>query len=261
MAVFNYISVKYVVSKLYRDLRLEDPNYELDIIEWCGEALAFIGAGSQFTNYVAESPIVSYKCRIPFGIFTLGQIMYKELDSDTPIVIHRNDTSFPNGIYRVTDDFKEITYTVNGEYLLFSEESGTAIMSYKGIAVDDEGYPLVPDNQYYKEALFWYCFKHILMLGYKSPAGIDYPFAESKWLFYCTAARNKANYPSIDEYEQFKNSWTGLLPNINIYKERFDNSYLKQPVIEEVKASGIMTTPTKIPQAVVVDGGNAGTEV
>jgi hypothetical protein len=258
MAVFNYISVKYVVSKLYRDLRLEDPNYELDIIEWCGEALSFIGAGSQLVKYVTEQPIISFKAKLPSDMFALHQVMYKENSDDNPIVVSRNDTTFPD---EIDGDRQEVSYTINGEYVIFSKETGTAYISYRGIAVDGEGYPLVPDNQYYKEALFWYCFKHILMLGYKSPAGIDYPFAESKWLFYCTAARNKANYPSIDEYEQFKNSWTGLLPNINIYKERFDNSYLKQPVIEEVKASGIMTTPTKIPQAVVVDGGNAGTEV
>jgi hypothetical protein len=258
MAVFNYISVKYVVSKLYRDLRLEDPNYELDIIEWCGEALSFIGAGSQLVKYVTEQPIISFKAKLPSDMFALHQVMYKENSDDNPVVVSRNDTTFPD---EIDGDRQEVSYTINGEYVIFSKETGTAYISYRGIAVDSEGYPLVPDNQYYKEALFWYCFKHILMLGYKSPAGIDYPFAESKWLFYCTAARNKANYPSIDEYEQFKNSWTGLLPNINIYKERFDNSYLKQPVIEEVKASGIMTTPTKIPQAVVVDGGNAGTEV
>jgi hypothetical protein len=260
MAVFNYTSVKYVVSKIYRDLHLEDPNYELDIIEWCGEALSFIGAGSQFTKYVMEQPVVSFKCKLPSDMVTLEQVLYKELDTDKPIVTPRNDTTFPKQMYEVDNEYKEVTYTVNGEYLLFSEEKGTAIISYKGIAVDEEGYPLVPDNQYYKEALFWYCFKHILMLGYKSPSGMDYPFAESKWLFYCTAARNKANYPSISEYEQFKNNWVALLPNVNIYKERFDNSYIKKTVIEEVKAGGIMTTPTKIPKAVIVDGGNAFTE-
>lgn len=260
--VFNYTSLKYVISKLYRDLRLEDPNYELDIVEWCGEALAFIGAGSQFVKYVAESPIVSFRAKLPSDMITLEQIMYKENSDDNPKVIKRNDTTFPNQLYYdETTSQQEVTYTVNGEYLLFSKETGTAYISYKGIATDDNGYPLVPDNQYYKEALFWYCFKHILMLGYKSASGIDYLFAESRWQFYCTAARNKANYPSIGEYEQFRQSWASMLPNVNRYEERFDNSYMKKPVIEEVQAGGIMTTPTKIPQPVVVDGGNATTEV
>jgi hypothetical protein len=260
MAVFNYISLKYIISKIYRDLRLEDPNYELDIVEWCGEALSFIGAGSQFAKYVVEQPIVSFKAPLPSGLATLEQVMYKDNINDKPTVLYRNDTTFPNELYKLDNDNQDITYTINGNYILFSKEDGICAISYKGIATDDDGYPLVPDNQYYKEALFWYCFKHILMLGYKSPSGIDYPFAEARWQFYCTGARNKANYPSISEYEQFKNSWTGLLSNMNSYKERFDNSFLKKPIIEEVQAGGIMTTPTKIPQSVIVDGGNANTE-
>ena len=262
MAVFKYISLKYIISKIYRDLRLEDPNYELDIVEWCGEALAFIGAGSQFLKYVVEKPITSFKCELPSGMTTLEQVMYRETSSDKFKVINRNDTTFPNGLYVISEtEGQQPTYSTNGDYLLFSEETGTALISYTGIALDTEGYPLVPDNQYYKEALFWYCFKHILMLGYVSPSGMNYLFAESRWQFYCTGARNKANYPSIGEYEQFKNTWVSLVPNINVYKERFDNSYQTKPAVEEVKADGIETNVQKIPQPVVVDGGNANTEV
>ena len=89
---------------------------------------------------------------------------------------------------------------------------------------DDDCYPLVPDDISYKEAMFWYIYKKIL-LGGDSPVnnGINYTFAEQQWKYYCTQARNAANFPDIDRYESFMNQWVRLIPNINRAMTGFEN--------------------------------------
>ena len=83
---------------------------------------------------------------------------------------------------------------------------------------------MVPDNISYKEAMFWYIYKQMLLGGYiPSMNGIGYDFADNKWKFYCTQARNAANYPSIDKYESFMNQWVRLIPNLNRHANFFEN--------------------------------------
>jgi hypothetical protein len=81
---------------------------------------------------------------------------------------------------------------------------------------DDECYPMVPDDISFKEAMFWYIYKKMLLRDPNTkPNGITYEIAEQLWSKYCTQARNAANYPDIDRYESFLNQWVKLIPSIN----------------------------------------------
>tara|TARA_Y100000310_G_C20601608_1_gene773337 strand:- start:693 stop:1505 length:813 start_codon:yes stop_codon:yes gene_type:complete len=81
---------------------------------------------------------------------------------------------------------------------------------------------MVPDDISFKEAMFWYVYKKML-LGNMTPSqnGIGYEFADGKWRYYCTQARNAANYPDIDGYESFMDQFVRLIPNINRHAEGF----------------------------------------
>ena len=52
---------------------------------------------------------------------------------------------------------------------------------------------------------------------------IDYVFADTKWKYYCTQARNAATFPDIDRYESFLNQWVRLVPDINANVDLFEN--------------------------------------
>ena len=121
----------------------------------------------------------------------------------------------------------EDTYIIDNDYIKTSFQSGTICLSYTAFPTDEDCYPLVPDEISFKEALFWYIYKKLL-LSFVSPPenrrnGIDYSFAEQQWKYYCTQARNAANYPDIDRYESFMNQWVRMIPNINRHDTAFEN--------------------------------------
>jgi len=118
----------------------------------------------------------------------------------------------------------EETYIVDCGYIKTSFHSGKICLSYMAFPIDDDCYPLVPDDISYKEAMFWYIYKKILLSApdFKNN-GIDYSFAEQQWKYYCTQARNAANYPDIDRAESFMNQWVRLIPNINVHDLGFEN--------------------------------------
>ena len=120
----------------------------------------------------------------------------------------------------------EDTYIVDDGYIKTSFVSGKICLSYMAFPTDEDCFPLVPDEISFKEAMFWYIYKQILLSTVPEVAmrknGIDYNFADQKWRYYCTQARNAANYPDIDRYESFMNQWVRLVPNLNRHVLEFE---------------------------------------
>ena len=108
------------------------------------------------------------------------------------------------------------TYIINCGMIQTSFEKGYVCISYMAFPVDEECYPMVPDDISYREAMFWYIYKKLLLQGEQFPnPRIQYEFAEMQWQRYCTQARNAANYPDIDRYQSFMDQWVRLAPNMN----------------------------------------------
>jgi len=118
----------------------------------------------------------------------------------------------------------EDTYIIDNDYIKTSFVSGTICLSYMAFPTDEDCYPLVPDDISFKEAMFWYVYKKILLSTpqFKNN-GIDYGTAEQQWKYYCTQARNAANYPDIDKMESFMNQWVRLVPDLNRHDTAFEN--------------------------------------
>ena len=117
----------------------------------------------------------------------------------------------------------EDTYIIDCDYIKTSFASGKICLSYMAFPIDEDCYPLVPDDISFSEAMFWYIYKKILLSkpDFKQN-GIDYSFAEQQWKYYCTQARNAANYPDIDRYESYMNQWVRMIPNINRHDLAFE---------------------------------------
>jgi len=118
----------------------------------------------------------------------------------------------------------EDTYIIDCDYIKTSFASGKICLSYMAFPLDEDCYPMVPDDISFSEAMFWYIYKKILL---SKPDiknnGIDYGYAEQQWKYYCTQARNAANYPDIDKYESFMNQWVRLIPDINRHDTAFEH--------------------------------------
>ena len=119
-------------------------------------------------------------------------------------------------------DHKE-SYIIDCDYIKTSFPSGKVCISYTAFPIDEDCFPMVPDDISYKEAMFWYIYKQMLLGGYDKPNNrIDYNFADQKWKYYCSQARNAANYPDIERYESYMNQWVRLVPDINRHAAFFE---------------------------------------
>lgn len=69
----QYTTLDRVLSKLYRDLGLEEIS-ETDVVEWAGEALEFIGAVTLYEEAVSFIEIENYEADLPNGLHSILQV-------------------------------------------------------------------------------------------------------------------------------------------------------------------------------------------
>ena len=78
---FQYTSLDRILSKIYRDLGIEEIS-ETDAIEWTGEALNFMESQSLLEQAVAFVEVVDHHADLPNGLSTIIQVARKHTKQD-----------------------------------------------------------------------------------------------------------------------------------------------------------------------------------
>lgn len=263
--IYKTISSRAVIQKVFRDLKPTDSSWADDAIEWIGEALDFIGYHAGFNKKTASLSVTAFRAALPCDLYTVRAVEYK----GSPLLYGSDLTGFdtsrttnmsPAGSLSIATQARFETtpgtiqntvtgeshfvaagstisrhfggdyYMINPNYLVTSFEVGTVKLHYDAFLVDDAGYPMVPDNIYYKQALEWYIIRQMMMGGYKNE-NFNWQVADQQWKSYCVSAQNDAAYPSIDKVESFKNMWVRLIPSINAHDDFFMGNQTQENLV------------------------------
>ena len=122
-------------------------------------------------------------------------------------------------------------YNVNFNKITAGFQFGIINLQYLAIPTDDRGYPLVPDDVSFRDALFWKCAYHIAMLNptlIPNPTMRDLQYCESRWLKYCAQARASANMPDLAMLERLKNNFVRLHNNVDYQETGYAQNGKKQ---------------------------------
>ncbi len=93
---------------------------------------------------------------------------------------------------------------------------GAIAVSYLAYKLDDEGYPMIPDHEYYTQAAKFYCLYNIMAKDFwngKQGSEQRMIFAKQEWEKYRDKAEALEIHYTEEELENFKNEWLYILPN------------------------------------------------
>lgn len=123
----------------------------------------------------------------------------------------------------LTNTTEDYTYLINDSYIKTNQETGYILLAYQAIPTDNEGYPMVPDDQSFLEALYWYIVMKLYYPQWKLGTVRDavYYDARRSWNYYCKQAYGNALMPDKGQLESIKNTWLRLVPEINEYTTAF----------------------------------------
>jgi len=207
-----------------------------------------LGAPVTYIDKVQSMELQYHKAELPCDIFTINGIRYIDVDEDgrvdKPIamrestnVYHYDPQEFEN---EGDTDFNlrgnhrrnEFTYSIQKGILFSSIKDGTVQISYKGIATDEDGYPLIPDNEKVMLGAEYYILSRYLepmwLMGKITDKAFEY--IQQKRYFYMPSAYTSLTMPSVDGMETLMNSLNRLVINTNAHKNFFKKMGEKESI-------------------------------
>ena len=228
----KYVSVNSIIEKVYRDLNMID---QLDLgnaVEWAGEAIELIGAPMTLRERVGLIEIKHRKGKLPLDmhlLITSGAAPNQDCKCAKRFTQMRYSTDAYHMFCSECKDKNcnsDLTYKVNDDYMFVNFDEGTVRISYKAIPVDEFGFPLIPDDVKFKNAVSYHIMwklAFIKMMSGKIAVGVyDRIQADRDW--YLGAAQTRGNTPNPDMMESIKNNWIRLIKKINQHGDGFKNA-------------------------------------
>lgn len=111
----------------------------------------------------------------------------------------------------------DLQYMTKPGYIMTNVPRGYVKIAYYAIYTDEDGMPLIPDLESYKEAIYWYIAMKI-MYPKKLKGQItqqDYYDMRNSWNFYRKQAYAEAIMPGPDDMMSVQNAWLKLYPEID----------------------------------------------
>lgn len=114
-------------------------------------------------------------------------------------------------------------YKIVGNYIQTSFESGYVKIHYYAVPTDKDGYPLIPDNENFKQGLEWHVIRRLIGSGYQHPV-FNYQFANEQYEIYAGRGMGEVSYYSPEGAAKLNRSFIRLIPPYNYYEDFFTNS-------------------------------------
>lgn len=219
--LLNYISIKQTIGRFLKEFGIEDTTYIDDIPQWVEDAVQIMGIPDYYVNRYKLSTVTASKCPIPcdienlYGIWVSSDLNKCENTTGLKRLFIRNVPMLGKG-KGIEMPIHPVAYgNINGNFVHTSFEAGTLYYVYKGIPLDCDGYPLVPKDAKFNEALQYYFIYRMALSGYKHPV-IDFNTALQLWEKKYPSAANSINWMDLQELQGFTEMWTNpLLGDLN----------------------------------------------
>lgn len=128
--------------------------------------------------------------------------------------------------YSQTLQYDKPEYFIKPGWIVTNKNKGFIKLSYKAIAVDERGYPLIPDLPSFQEAVYWYVVMKLSFPKFMSGklggstskyaakyAQQSFYYIQQQWNFYRNQAYAEAMMPTADDMQNIKNDWNKLIPD------------------------------------------------
>ena len=200
---FNYISLDLILEKL-NSIKIPGTTWNIsEVKEWAWEALSLIGATKEFIETSIEVEIIDGKGEIPNNIHSIDTVLEG--------VSGYNMDKIPGN-----ENFRELTYKLNNGYIFTDFDKGSVIFRCYIFPFDEDGKPLIPDNEYFISAVYAFIRYRIGERAFwqNKIVGQQFQWLEREWLFYCPAAKNASKMLDEDGRHSFKKKMLKSFPSM-----------------------------------------------
>lgn len=212
MSKYQMISSGFIVAKINRELKPVYKGWQVDVIDWIGEALAMMKIGIALEKTNCKAQVNNFKIKIPCPVEALFGITFEGCT-----LTWINGHILPGKVRELVGSTRihaSQRYQVNTGFIHFSFEKGEVELFYNRLPVDERGFPTIPKEQYVIEAITWYCYRQLLLGGMPHPV-INFQMADMKWEEYSARGTNRMKQMTVQEREAFAKNWISIIPSLD----------------------------------------------
>ena len=219
----RYISLKQALDDILEHPLLKDVSFER-AVNHTVHFIRKVGMPRAFNEKTELITIENYRGLLPCDLDNIIQVRTHNECGNSYRVFRYSTDSFHMSENK--QDSYDLTYKVQGNVIFTSMKDGTIEIAYRALAVDSEGYPMIPDNSSYIDALELYikkkCFNVLFDTGKISPQVYNQVCQDYAWAV--GQAQSDLVRLSIDEMQSLTNSLNTIVQRVNEHSRGFVNN-------------------------------------
>ena len=194
----DFITINDIASSVYDHPLLRDVSFER-IVRETQSFIKIVGMPTVFENKQADVEIKKWRGLLPCDYYQMNQVVYRQGDGHCTAFRASTDTFTPEG----TPANSDYTYKIQGNIIYTTLPEGTITLNYQAIKVDDNGFPMIVNNETFIRALVSY-IKYQIFTEYFDSSKIPQAVmekAEKDYYAHVAQAQNSLIMPDIDHME------------------------------------------------------------
>lgn len=197
--IIRLVPIEETIAKIVDDLNLGDRDIPFEsMVEWIASGLKRIGAYDQFEAKVARIKVTDFRGDLPADFYRVNSSQFNE------------------------------PHKIGNNTITIGHKTATIDLPYLAMPVDERGYPLVPEEEVYQEALMWLVASKLCLRGELPNPKLDFVYCDSRWRRFMLAARAEAGMGDIQFMQRRGNDFRRMINRVNPLRDSSNQGYFKR---------------------------------
>lgn len=215
----RFTNVRRVLDDLTDHPKLSDLTLE-KVVRYCTRFMAIQGYNKIYLDEETEVPISEYRGLLPCNMVRIIQVK----DNKSGLCMKSMTDSFVPSVELSKCTLpSEHSFKTQGQVIYTSFPEGCVTVAYKAIPIDDEGLPMIPDDEVYLDALESFIKVRVFTTKYeqgKIAAGV-LQNAQNEYAWASGRLNSHMTIPSISEMESIGRNLMSVLPKNREFDKGF----------------------------------------
>lgn len=229
----RYTNIRRVLDDLHDEALMESITLE-QVVRYTIRFIAKFGMPKLYQDRIAEVNIHEYRGLLPCDLISIDQVK----DACSGLCLRSMTDTFNPGLMPPTPPSRHLhmpyippkapqygdgTFKTQERVIFTSFPEGKVIVAYKAIPVDEDGFPLIMDNEVYLDALENYIQKRVLKNKFRKGdiSAAVYQDVQTEYAWSAGQLQSELVIPSYSEMQSITNYVTSILPSVR----QFDNGF------------------------------------
>lgn len=200
----GYISIRQILDDVLAHPMLRDLSLER-AVDHAVHFIRIVGMPKMFEDKIEKIQIENYRAQLPDDFYTIIGIRKNGSNQVFQHAINSHNQNQSSGL----------TYRIQGNIIYTSLSEGDIDVEYKALVVDEEGYPMIPDNSSFIKALELYIKKQYftVLFDMGKITGQVLNNTQQEYAWYVGQCQSDLVRPTWDEMKSITNTWTNIIIN------------------------------------------------